>query len=91
VTDFVTILIPRMVLRVPVVRKVQDGPDTLSGAERRVYGLLVLGKQSKEIANVLHCSVRTVKYHLTNIYRKCAVADRVEFLVRYGRVAEVIM
>lgn len=85
--EFVTVIIPRMVLRVPLVRAA-DEPLGMTRGEQRVYELLVRGKLDKEIADRLGRSVSTVKFHNRQIYRKAGVANRGELLRRYGRVSE---
>lgn len=51
----------------------------LSLREREVYQLIVEGNSNKEIANALYVSTGTVKNHITSIYRKLEVNNRVEF------------
>jgi NarL family two-component system response regulator LiaR len=50
----------------------------LTNKERELLPLLVKGLPNQEIANQLHISVATVKYHLANIYSKLGVRNRVE-------------
>jgi DNA-binding CsgD family transcriptional regulator len=50
--------------------------DSLSGAERRVAGLAVMGHTNQEIARRLHITVSTVEQHLTRVYRKLEVTRR---------------
>ena len=84
--DFVTMIIPRMILRVPVERVLADDPDCLTSRELQVFQHLVKGKLSnKEIGSVLNCSESAVKKHVSSIYGKLAVRDRPEFLTKYGR------
>ena len=61
----------------------QDQSDALSSAgltdkERRVLELLAHGLSNAEIARKLWLSPQTIKFHLTNIYRKLDVANRTE-------------
>lgn len=85
---FVTLLIPRMVVRVPVVRISSDAPERLTPAELRVFEHLATGKTNKEIGALLNCTVRTVIAHVGQIYRKAGVSGRGELLALYGRVAK---
>ena len=55
----------------------------LSAREREVAGLAADGVPSKEIAQRLHLSVRTVTNHLQNVYTKLGVTSRAD-------VAEVL-
>lgn len=85
-TEFVTVIIPRMVIQVPVVREfVRDRPEGLTEAEQRIFPLLCSGMVHKEIAAAVNLSYRTVKFHACNIYRKAEVNDRLEFLAKYSK------
>jgi DNA-binding NarL/FixJ family response regulator len=56
-------------------------PDPLSGLserEREVLGLLVKGLPNKLIARRLEISEKTVKSHLTRIFRELDVTDRTQ-------------
>jgi DNA-binding CsgD family transcriptional regulator/PAS domain-containing protein len=48
----------------------------LSERERRVFDLLVAGRELKRVADELGISVRTVKFHQANILRKLGVDSR---------------
>jgi len=50
----------------------------LTQRERDVLTLLADGKTNNEISAELSISLATVKYHLTNIYKKLGVDNRVE-------------
>jgi two-component system nitrate/nitrite response regulator NarL len=54
---------------------------TLTNREREVIALVGEGIKSKEIANRLFISETTVRHHLTSIFGKLGVADRVELLI----------
>lgn len=56
--------------------------DKLSKREREVAALVVRGLSNKELATTLFISVRTVKAHLTSIFSKTGVRDRLELAVR---------
>jgi DNA-binding NarL/FixJ family response regulator len=53
----------------------------LSDREREVMGLLAAGLANKQIARRLEISEKTVKAHLTSIYRQIDVASRTEAVV----------
>jgi DNA-binding NarL/FixJ family response regulator len=55
----------------------------LTPAEIRVLEALARGLSNKEIAKELWLTQQTVKFHLTNIYRRLDVANRTE-AVRYA-------
>jgi DNA-binding NarL/FixJ family response regulator len=59
----------------------RDAPDPLEGIsprEREVFALLLDGLPNKLIAQRLGISEKTVKTHLTNIFRQIDVADRLQ-------------
>ena len=57
-------------------------PDPLSEQERRVLGLIVLGKTNKEIADELVISVGTAKWHVHNVLQKLGVNSRSQAIAR---------
>ena len=50
--------------------------------EHEVFRLMAVGKKNEEIAAVLHITVRTVKFHTGNLYRKLNVSGRMEAIRR---------
>lgn len=62
----------------------------LSPREKQVVDLLLLGRSNKQIALTLGVSVRTVEFHLKNIYIKMQVTSRVELILRLGKSTEDI-
>lgn len=60
----------------------QEGIVDLTDREIEVLGLILEGKSSKEAAEILCCSKRTVDCHLTRIYGKLGVSNRVQALRR---------
>ncbi len=56
----------------------------LSNREREVMKLLLQGKSNKSIASSLGISVRTVEFHLKNIYAKFKVDSRIELILKLG-------
>ncbi len=60
-------------------------PDVpLSKREREVFQLVLQGKSNKQIAWSLDISVRTVEFHLKNVYAKFQVSSRIELLLKLG-------
>jgi len=54
-----------------------DGPfDALTCRQREIAGLIGRGARNKEIASQIHMSEKTVKAHLTAIFRKVGVSNR---------------
>lgn len=54
----------------------------LSNREVEVLAEITTGKSNKEIANGLFVTEKTVKFHLTNIYKKIHVKSRAEAIVK---------
>ena len=50
----------------------------LTAREREILGHVAAGRPNKKIAGELWLSEQTIKYHLTNIYRKIGVSSRTE-------------
>lgn len=57
---------------------VQNG---LSKSEVRVAELIVKGISNKDAASQLFITEKTVKFHLTNIYKKLSVKSRAQLIV----------
>ncbi|MDO8362247.1 MAG: LuxR C-terminal-related transcriptional regulator [Actinomycetota bacterium] len=61
----------------------------LSAAEWRVAAAVASGQTNREVAATLFLSVKTVDFHLQQIYRKLALRSRTELAVRLaGRVQD---
>jgi DNA-binding CsgD family transcriptional regulator len=56
----------------------------LSKREKEVVELVLQGKGNKQIAASLGISVRTVEFHLKNIYTKFQVSSRIELILSLG-------
>ena len=50
--------------------------DRLSPYEFSIAMMAARGKSNQEIADYLHISINTVKFHLSNIYQKVEVTNR---------------
>ncbi|MDE7476805.1 MAG: response regulator transcription factor [Lachnospiraceae bacterium] len=64
--------------------------DTLSNRELEVLKLVAIGHFNKDVADILCISERTVKNHLSNIFRKIDCEDRTQaavFCIRNGLVS----
>jgi two-component system, NarL family, nitrate/nitrite response regulator NarL len=57
----------------------------LSNRERQVIQLIGRGMKNKQIAELLCISETTVRHHLTSVYGKLGVTDRLELLVYANR------
>jgi len=53
----------------------------LSHREAEVAELVSRGLSNKEVANQLFVTEKTVKFHLTNIYKKMSVKSRAQLIV----------
>ncbi len=60
------------------------GVVPLTEREREVSMLVAMGKPSREIAEELHVSVRTVNNHLQNVFSKLGVSSRDEVAAALG-------
>ncbi len=61
-------------------------PIKLTKREVEVLTLVIEGKSSKEVADLLYVSKRTVDFHLANIYDKLQVNNRVQAFRRAARL-----
>jgi DNA-binding CsgD family transcriptional regulator len=53
----------------------------LSGREVEILRLIAQGKRTKEVANILFVSKRTIDYHLANAYLKLGVSNRIQAIL----------
>ncbi len=63
----------------------------LTKREIEVLSLVLEGKSSREVANSLYCSKRTVDFHLARIYEKLQVSNRVQAMRRAAMLGLVDM
>lgn len=61
----------------------------LTNREREVFELLVLNKSTKEIANLLKISEKTVRNHISNTIQKLGVNGRAGAIVELVRLGEI--
>ena len=57
----------------------------LSKREKEVIEILLLGKTNKELSEVLFVTEKTVKFHLTRIYKKLETKSRYTLLAMYSQ------
>ncbi len=55
----------------------------LTNKEKAVMNLLAMGLNNKAIGAQLNLSINTVKFHLTNIYKKLEVQNRIQASIKY--------
>lgn len=65
--------------------------ELLSVRENEVAHLLLKGKSNKQIALSLGISIRTVEFHLRNIFAKLDVGSRVELVLKLGESSKGIL
>jgi DNA-binding NarL/FixJ family response regulator len=73
--------------RKPAETPAHDPLAELTQREREIVRLIVEGASNKEVASSLNISERTVKGHLSNVFQKLGVADRLKLMlyVRDGK------
>ena len=90
-------LLPRLVTelrnyvqahRKPVEKPAEPALSELTQREREIVRLIVEGASNKEVASALAISERTVKGHLSNVFQKLGVTDRLKLMlyVREGKI-----
>ena len=61
----------------------------LTVREKEVFKLLVLNKSTKEIANILKISEKTVRNHISNTMQKLEVKSRAQAVVELIKLGEL--
>lgn len=67
-----------------------DNIPELSVREAQCLVLMARGMSNNEIAQELHITARTVKFHLTNVNHRLGTKTRAETLVRAGRLGLLV-
>ncbi len=70
----------------PMTESQPEEPIKLTKRELEVLSLVIEGRSSKEVADMLFVSKRTVDFHLANIYDKLHVTNRVQAFRRATRL-----
>ena len=90
----------RPVLEVPVIIEIPlvyaNNPSTfrevtfgaLNRREAQTATLMIRGLSNKEIAEEMHIGMRTVKYHVSNIFRKTNTANRYDFICKMKEIED---
>jgi len=79
---FILLSVQIHIIKVKVISVFPDVP--LSKREEEVLKLVLQGKSNKQIALSLDISVRTVEFHLKNVYTKFQVSSRIELILNLG-------
>ena len=61
----------------------------LTTREKEVFNLLILNKSTKEIANELKISEKTVRNHISNAIQKLEVKGRAQAVVELLKLGEI--
>jgi DNA-binding NarL/FixJ family response regulator len=81
---YITPLIPRATLEVAKPgRHGENERRELSARQKQVLQLIAQGRTAKEIAGILHLSVKTAEFHKYNIMRKLGLHNTAE-LTKYA-------
>ena len=63
----------------------------LTKREKEVFELLVLNKSTREIANFLDISEKTVRNHISNAIQKLEVKGRAQAVVELLKLGEITL
>lgn len=63
--------------------------NILTKREKEVFELLVLNKSTKEIAETLNISEKTVRNHISNSMQKLGVKGRAQAVVELLKIGEL--
>ena len=66
-------------------------PSVLTKREREVFELLIQNKSTKDIANILDISEKTVRNHISNTMQKLSVKGRAGAVVELIRLGEITL
>ena len=78
-------------MRVYIWKRVIFIKKILTSREREVFELLILNKSTREIANILDISEKTVRNHISNTMQKLAVKGRAVAVVELIRLGEITL
>jgi two-component system response regulator DevR len=62
----------------------------LTRREKEVLVLVLEGRSSKEAGEALGLSARTIEYHLSNIYKKLGVSNKLQAFREAGRLGILV-
>ncbi len=63
--------------------------NILTAREYEVFKLLIKNKSTKEIANILNISEKTVRNHISNAMQKLGVKGRAQAVVELLKLGEI--
>ena len=65
------------------------GKGILTKREREVFGLLIKNNTTKDIANLLNISEKTVRNHISNVIQKLGVKGRSSAVIELLKLNEI--
>ena len=63
----------------------------LTKREKEVFNLLIMNKSTRDIADMLDISEKTVRNHISNAMQKLAVKGRAQAVVELIRLKEIAL
>ena len=63
----------------------------LTKREKEVFNLLIMNKSTRDIADILDISEKTVRNHISNAMQKLAVKGRAQAVVELSRLKEIAL
>ena len=76
-------------MRVYIWKRVIFIKKILTSREREVFELLILNKSTREIANILDISEKTVRNHISNTMQKLGVNGRASAVIELLKLKEI--
>lgn len=64
------------------MRSAAEKKTLLTETEEAIYRLILAGMNNEQIGTVMAVTLRTVKFHTSNIYKKLGVKNRTELILR---------
>lgn len=61
----------------------------LTKREHEVFGLLIMNKSTKDIAEELHISEKTIRNHISNVMQKLGVKGRTQAVIELIKLGEL--
>ncbi len=61
----------------------------LTAREKEIFEILVLNKTTKDVANILHISEKTVRNHISNVMQKLEVKTRYQAVIELLKMGEL--
>ena len=65
--------------------------NILTKREKEVFNLLISNKTTKDIANILNISEKTVRNHISNVMQKLGVKGRAGAVVELLKLGEITL